>query len=377
MKNLLISIMIVGPMLADSSITISNVRHAGVPRIGSDVTGAEGEHVIVSVHSGMAIGHQRYGDFSAVAESESAENWTMIRDRDGYRIRNGEGFLDESSEDVLVRISQTGTLWRLRAADGANFEIIGESGRAIEAGWATMAGHWLQMADRTGASNQEWMVSDASVMMVKAPALAHIRGHRVRNASFDMARVEAAPTVTWERDRIGYVYRITVDAPVRQVWFNKLTPYDFSKFDSAPIATPNGWTFFRSFWQSAKPGHGVFALRSSYAPGPVTLSLMSHSLLDAVEADDEDAPQQYHQKMIAAVGRGSHQWVIGPAISPGTDESALRVLIHQWATDGLAFLWPLEDPSRPIADELLEVQAASDFERKALDSIKAFIGGSK
>jgi hypothetical protein len=58
-------------------------------------------------------------------------------------------------------------------------------------------------------------------------------------------------------------------------------------------------------------------------------------------------------------------------------EELLAEGIKQMITDGLGFLYPLADETHSISDELPEVVASTPFERLAVDSLAAYVGGNR
>jgi len=114
-------------------------------------------------------------------------------------------------------------------------------------------------------------------------------------------------------------------------------------------------------------------MRSSYAPGPVLVSVETVGDMGIAYQGNETYKQSRYLS-VAEVSQGSYAWAIGPAIAPGTDEAGLRKLIDKWVAEGLGFLWPVADKAKPLADELAGVTPSCPFEKQALESLVAFVG---
>lgn len=345
----------------ESSLTI---KRAPRPYLqpGAVVAIAAGEYAVTSAHTGLSMGSQRFGRGSYVSQGDVVTRWQIVGHDGGYLIRAEDGALTEGQDDY-VRLGD-GTTWTLRAVEGSDLvEICAPSGRVLEADWRKLAGTWVRLAERTGASNQEWRISGLVTDMVRQPA----ETARVKRTILHMGRSSSLPSVSWQRDGETYLYRVRVAGMnLTWLWLNKGADYD-----AVEVSRPSGWQFAMRGWFAAKPARGGdFVLRSTYAPGPVIVSATAGAAGGILYRGDESYAQTVALGA-ALLARGSHAWSIGPAIAPGTDEAGIRALVKAWTKDGLAFLWPLLDQGRPLAEELRDVQPGTEFEAEALRCIAA------
>lgn len=335
-----------------------------------------GVYSIRSAHSGLSMGSQKYGNGELAAESKSIGRFELVPSDSGFLIKDSLSgqFLKERDDDY-VQLSDSGTVWTIRSVPGsATVEICGVSGRVMEVDWQAY-GSWVWMTDRTGSGNQEWTVEPFTgkpLSPVVATA-ARVRGPN-GPAEVRTGREVPAPTISWEADGQGnYLYHVHAGGNIGSVRLNQYTEYD-----ATTVSAPEGWEFLFRGWANHKQGAtgGDFMMKSAWAPGPVLATAISSGPLH-IEYKGHETARQSQNLGHAVLSQGSHAWVIGPAIKPGTDDAGLHALITGMVEDGLGFLTPLMDTSRSVAEELSEVDPVTAFERQAVESIRSYVGGGK
>lgn len=375
LAHILIFMLLPIPVSAQAHASLSVSPHAPEPLFATSPAALDsGDYVILNAHSNQAIGSQQmFGALYAAQFDTAAAAWQFEPTEGGkYKIRSSAGYLKDSPGYSHVAVSDAGSGWDVQSIDGADtFVIRGPSGRVLEVyGWRTISGSWLVMAEQAGGSNQEWRISRPSTVMTAAPnPQMHVRG----SGRFAMATgtVRHAPRVTWSKDAAGYVYQIHADDPhLVHIRLDRGSGYEAVE----AAAPPPGWHFALHGWFADAITTGVsgdFAMRSSWAPGPVIMDARTDGDR-AVSMEGVEDPKQYRAAILSKLYRGSHFWTLGPAIPPQTDAAGLRKLIGQWVINGLAFLDPLAqtDDLRVALDQL---RPRDDFERQLVSALRLAI----
>lgn len=329
------------------------------PGIGAPVILTDGEYSIVSLHSGLALGSQQFGEGKMASQSETTQPWNLEATTGGYFIGTAAGRLHErkNGEETYLEISADGTMFSVLSIEGsAAVEISDQGGRLLQVDWRTLPGGWVSVGERSNSSNQEWLVSRPTAEVAHAPAImAHVRRH----TNVSTGTTQARQSITWSKNGDAYVYRMHVTGGgLAHVRIDS-----GAQFDAAEVSTPAGWSFALNSWFAAKPANGgEFALRSTWAPGPVIVSLVPAGEMGVIFDGKETSAEQAALSG-AHVFRGAHKWAIGPALAPGAD---LRAAAAGWMSEGLAFLYPLADKSLTIEQALDAVRPGDKFEREVL-----------
>lgn len=339
---------------------------------------ASGPHVLINSHSGQSLAVQTLRGRLLAAQSDVPVAWEFVSTDGGYLISTAQGSLTEVEGRDGVRIGK-GTTWTVHpAGEGAIIIRSQASGRLLEiANWSILPGSWAALNIEIGGSNQEWIIGDKDSRVRSASHVATMRTLAGETTSNTAARASKAnaPKTAWHAVDGGFVYDIHISDPSLQRLILE-NAYDI--YDAVPVKTPEGWMHCITNWFPVPPdtvgASGTFSIKSSWAPGPAMLRVVAEGGSLPVLFSGYERARQRQSIATAGLAQGHHYRVIGPAIPPNVDEATLRKLIDSWVMgDGIAFLDPMLDESKPLKSSILDLQPRDHFERQVTDLLRATV----